>query len=271
MPVVICPRRGWGKFELRELLEYRELLYFLTWRDVKVRYKQAFLGVAWALIQPIMTMLVFSVIFGRLARLPSDGIPYPLFSFAALLPWQLFAGALQRSGTSLVGNSGLISKVYFPRLVIPVSAVMAGLVDFSISLLVLFALMTYYGVGITLTVLWLPLFVAFALIAAVAVGLWLSALNVRYRDVQQLIPFLIQIWMYASPIAYSVDLVPKGFWRIIYGLNPLAGVVQGFRWALLKANPPDELMLVSVVIVMVMLVSGLYFFKQMEKTFADVI
>jgi lipopolysaccharide transport system permease protein len=256
---------------LRELWEYRELLYFLAWRDVKIRYKQAALGVTWAVIQPLLTMVIFSVIFGQLAKLPSDGIPYPVFSYAALLPWQLFAGALQRAGTSLVGNSNLITKVYFPRLVIPISAVAAGLVDFGISFVVLLGLMAFYGNTPTWAILTLPLFVLLAALTALAVGLWLSALNVQYRDVQHMIPFLVQAWMYASPVAYSAGLIPGGPWRIIYGLNPLAGVIQGFRWALLGAAPPDELMAVSVIIVIVLLVSGLFYFRRMEKTFADVV
>ncbi len=208
------PSRGWISLRLRELWEYRELLYFLAWRDIKIRYKQAALGVAWAVIQPLLTMVIFSVIFGQLAKLPSDGIPYPVFSYAALLPWQLFAGALQRAGTSLVGNSNLITKVYFPRLVIPISAVAAGLVDFAISFVVLLGLMAFYGITPTWAILTLPLFVLLAALTALAVGLWLSALNVQYRDVQHMIPFLVQAWMYASPVAYSAGLIPTGPWRI---------------------------------------------------------
>ncbi len=268
---IIQPSRGWAALDLRALWEYRELLYFLTWRDVKVRYKQAALGVAWAVIQPLLTMVIFSVIFGQLARLPSDGIPYPVFSFAALLPWQLFSGALTRAGTSLVGNAHLLTKVYFPRLVIPISAVAAGLVDFAISFVVLLGLMLWYGITPTWAIVTLPLFILLALATALAVGLWLAALNVQYRDVQHMIPFLVQAWMYASPVAYSAGLIPTGPWRIIYGLNPLAGVIQGFRWALLGASPPDELMVVSVVMVAVLLVSGLFYFRRMEKTFADVV
>jgi len=265
------PSHGWLPLHLRELWEYRELLYFLTWRDIKVRYAQAALGASWAILQPLLTMVIFSVIFGNLAKLPSDGIPYPVFSYVALLPWQLFAGALQRAGTSLVGNSTLLTKVYFPRLIIPISAVAAGLVDFALAFIVLLGLMFFYQIQLTWTVLVLPFLILLALLTALAVGVWLSALNVKYRDVQQMIPFLIQAWMYASPVAYSVGLIPNGKWRIIYGLNPLAGVIQGFRWALLGAPPPDELLVVSVVMVVVLLVSGLYYFKRMEKTFADVV
>jgi lipopolysaccharide transport system permease protein len=270
-PSVYEPTHGWLSLRLGELWQYRELLYFLTWRDVKIRYKQTALGVAWAVLQPLITMVIFSVIFGQLAKLPSDGIPYPAFSYAALLPWGLFSGALQRAGTSLVANSSLITKVYFPRLVIPISAVAAGLVDFVISFVVLLGLMLYYKITPTWMILTIPLFVLLAILTALAVSLWLSALNVQYRDVQHMIPFLIQAWMYASPVAYSAGLIPTGPWRIIYGLNPMAGVIQGFRWALLRGNPPDELMAVSVVIVLLLLVSGLYYFRGMEKTFADVV
>ncbi len=265
------PTHGWLTLRLDDLWQYRELLYFLTWRDVKIRYKQTALGVAWAVLQPLITMVIFSVIFGQLAELPSDGIPYPVFSYAALLPWGLFSGALQRAGTSLVTNANLITKVYFPRLVIPVSAVAAGLVDFAISFVVLLGLMLYYGIMPTWTIVTIPLFVLLAVLTALAVSLWLSALNVQYRDVQYMIPFLIQAWMYASPVAYSAGLVPSGPWRIIYGLNPLAGVIQGFRWALVGGNPPDELMAISVVMVLLLLVSGLYYFRRMERTFADVV
>jgi lipopolysaccharide transport system permease protein len=263
--------RGRVSLKLRELWEYRELLYFLTLRDIQVRYRQAALGVAWAVIQPLMSMVIFSVIFGNLARLPSDGIPYPVFSFAALLPWQLFSNALSHAGTSLVGNANLLTKVYFPRLIIPLSAVTAGLVDFGISFIVLLGLMLSYGITPAWTMLWLPVLVVFALLTALAVGLWLSALNVQYRDVQHMIPFLVQAWMFASPVAYSSGLIPKGTWRIVYGLNPLAGVIQGFRWALVGGTPPDELMIASVGIVIVLLITGLMYFRRMEKTFADVV
>jgi lipopolysaccharide transport system permease protein len=265
------PTHGWLSLRLGELWHYRELLYFLPWRDIKIRYKQTALGVAWAVLQPLITMVIFSVIFGQLAKLPSDGIPYPVFSYAALLPWGLFSGALQRAGTSLVINSNLITKVYFPRLVIPISAVAAGLVDFVISFVVLLGLMLYYKITPTWMIFTIPLFVLLVVLTALAVSLWLSALNVQYRDVQYMIPFLIQAWMYASPVAYSAGLIPTGPWRIIYGLNPLAGVIQGFRWALLGGNPPDVLMVISVIIVLVMLVTGLYYFRRMEKTFADVV
>lgn len=263
--------QGWLSLGLGELWRYRELLYFMIWRDVKIRYKQTALGVAWAVLQPLITMVIFSVIFGNLAKLPSDGIPYPVFSYAALLPWGLFSGALQRAGTSLVTNANLITKVYFPRLVIPISAVAAGLVDFVISFIVLLGLMLYYKITLTWMIFTIPLFVLLAVLTALAVSLWLSALNVQYRDVQYMIPFLIQAWMYASPVAYSASLVPTGLWRIIYGLNPMAGVIQGFRWALLGGSPPDELLAISVIMVLLLLVSGLYYFRGMERTFADVV
>jgi lipopolysaccharide transport system permease protein len=257
--------------KLHELWQYRELLFFLTWRDVKVRYKQAVLGIAWAVIQPLMMMMIFSIIFGRLANLPSDDTPYPVFSYVGLLPWQLFSGALTRAGSSLVSNANLLTKVYFPRLIIPLSATAAGLVDFGISLLLLFGLMLYFKIALSWAIFWLPLLVLFALLTALAIGLWLSALNVQYRDVQHIIPFLVQAWLFASPVAYSTGLIPSGPWRIIYGLNPLTGVIQGFRWALLGASPPDELMGISIVMVTVLMVTGLFYFRRMEKTFADVV
>lgn len=267
----LAPSRGWAALKLSELWDYRDLLFFLTWRDVMVRYKQAALGVSWAVLQPLLTMIIFSVIFGRLAGLPSDGKPYPLFSFVALLPWQLFAGSLARAGVSLVGNANLVTKVYFPRLIMPLSAVAAGVVDFVIAFFVLLGMMWYYGVAPTWNIVWLPALVLLAVATAFAVGLWLSAVNVAYRDVGATIPFLVQAWMYASPVAYSSDLVPSGPWRIIYGLNPIAGVIQGFRWALLDTAPPDEMMAVSVLATVMLLVGGLYYFKRMERTFADVV
>lgn len=269
--VVIEPSKGWVSLKFRELWQYRELLYFLTWRDVQVRYRQTALGIAWAVLQPVLTMLIFSVVFGKLANLPSDGLPYPVFSFAALLPWQLFSGALTRAGGSLVSSSNLLTKVYFPRLIIPISAVFAGLVDFAIALAVLVVLLLYYGITPGVAILWIPVLVVFALASALAVGLWLSALNVKYRDVQHLIPFLVMAWMYASPVAYSANLIPSGKWRLLYALNPMTGVIQGFRWALAGGTPPSELMLVSVGVVIVLLVGGLFYFRRMESSFADVV
>ena len=269
--LVIRPSKGLISLKLRELWDYRELLYFLIWRDIKIRYKQTVLGAAWAILQPLLTMVVFTIFFGRLAKVPSDGIPYPVFSFAALLPWQLFARALTESGNSLVGNQGLITKVYFPRLVIPMSAVLAGLVDFAIAFVVLLGMMVYYGIFPNLNVLALPLFLLLAIATALAVGLWLSALNVIYRDVRHTIPFLVQFWLFLSPIAYPSSLVPEQ-WRTLYGLNPMAGVVEGFRWALLgREGGIGPEVLASALVVAVLLVGGLFYFQRMEKTFADVI
>ena len=229
---LIQPSRGWVSLKLRDVWEYRELLYFLAWRDIKVRYKQTVLGAAWAILQPDLTMVVFSVVFGRLLQAPSDGIPYPIFTFCALLPWQLFAHALTQSSNSLVSNERLITKVYFPRLVIPISAILAGLVDFGIAFVVLLGMMLYYGIVPTAAIVTLPLFLLLAVATALAVGLWLSALNVQYRDVRHTIPFLTQIWLFATPVAYASSLIPEP-WRAWYGLNPMVGVVEGFRWALL--------------------------------------
>lgn len=265
------PSKGWMSVNFKELWRYRELIFFLTWRDIKVRYKQAVLGITWAILQPFLTMVIFTVIFGTLLNTPSQDLPYPLFSLSALLPWQLFASALQRSSVSLVGNANLITKIYFPRLAIPLSSVFAALVDFSISFFVLLGVMFYYRFWPGWTILWLLPIVLLALLTALSVGLWLSALNVQYRDIQHMVPFIIQVWMYASPIVYPIETIPPGFWRWIYGLNPMVGVIQGFRWALLGGNPPDLTMLISVGVVLLLLVSGLYYFRRMEKTFADIV
>lgn len=269
--LMIRPSTGWAPIELRELWEYRELIYFLTWRDIKVRYKQTVLGAAWAIIQPFFMMIVFSFFFGRLAHVPSDNIPYPIFTYCALLPWQLFAHSLSESSNSLVANAQLIKKVYFPRLAAPVSAVLAGLVDFAIAFVVLLGMMAYYGIAPTWAVATLPLFILLAVLTALGVGLWLSALNVQYRDVRHTLAFLTQLWLFATPVAYSSSLVPER-WRVFYGLNPMAGVVEGFRWALLgRTEPPGALLTVSVGIVILILISGLYYFRRMEDSFADVI
>ena len=269
--LVIRPSHGWLKLNLRDLWDYRELLYFLVWRDVKVRYKQTALGALWAILQPTMTMVVFSIFFGRLAKIPSDGVPYPVFAFTALLPWQLFAYALSESSNSLVGSQNLITKVYFPRLVIPIAGVLAGLVDFAIAFLVLLTLMWYYGIAPTAAIALLPLFVLLAIVTALSVGLWLAALNVKYRDVRYTLPFLTQLWMFATPVAYPSSLVPER-WRALLGLNPMAGVVEGFRWALLgKAHQPGPLLIVSICAVIVLLIGGLMYFRKTEATFADVI
>jgi lipopolysaccharide transport system permease protein len=268
---VVTPSRGWISLQLGSLWEYRELLYFLVWRDVKVRYKQTVLGVMWAVLQPFMTMVVFSIFFGRLGQMPSDGLPYPIFTYTALLPWQLFVGSLASSGNSLVVNQGLVTKVYFPRLVIPLSAVFVGLVDFSVSFVILLGLMMYYGIAPTVAVVFVPLFVLLALAAALAVGVWLAALNVQYRDVQYTIPFLTQFWLFLTPIAYPSSLVPER-WRVLYSVNPMVGVVDGFRWALLgQTTPPDASIGVSLLVTSILLLGGLVYFRRMERSFADVV
>ncbi len=269
--VFIKPSTGLASLELREFWEYRELLYFLTWRDIKVRYKQTVLGAAWAVIQPFFMMVVFSLFFGRLARVPSDGIPYPIFTYCALLPWQLFAHALSESSNSLIANERLITKVYFPRLVVPVSAVLGGLVDFAIAFVILLLMMVYYGIRPTWAIVTLPGFLLLAILTALGVGLWLSALNVKYRDVRYTINFLTQFWLFATPVAYSASVVPAQ-WRVFYGLNPMAGVVEGFRWAMLgKSEGPGVMVLASVAAVALILVGGLFYFRRMEAEFADVV
>ena len=267
----IQPPKGWASPGLKELWDYRELLYFLTWRDIKVRYKQTVLGAAWAIIQPFFMMVVFSLFFGYLAKVPSDGIPYPIFAYCALLPWQLFAHALTESSNSLVANERLITKVYFPRLVVPISAVLGGLLDFAIAFVILLLMMAYYGVRPTWAIVTLPALLLLAMLTALGVGLWLSALNVKYRDVRYTITFLIQFWLFATPVAYSASIVPAR-WRALYGLNPMAGVVEGFRWALLgKSTGPGALLAVSVAVVILILIGGLYYFRRMEAEFADVV
>jgi len=268
---MIEPPSAWTAIGFRELWEYRELLYFLTWRDIKVRYKQTALGAAWAIIQPVFMMVVFSLFFGRLGKMPSDGIPYPVFTFCALLPWQLFAHALSESSNSLVGNQNLITKVYFPRLVVPISAVLAGLVDFAIAFVLLLGMMLYFGIVPGWQIITLPAFILLAIMTALGVGLWLSALNVQYRDVRYTINFLIQFWLFATPVAYPSSIIPAQ-WRALYGLNPMAGVVEGFRWALLgKSDPPGALLWVSCAVVVMLLIGGLYYFRRMEQQFADIV
>ena len=271
VPIRIEPSRGFVSLKLSELLAYRELMYFLIWRDVKVRYKQTALGFAWAIIQPLMTMIVFSVFFGKLGKLSSDGVPYPIFSFAALVPWTLFSNGLTQATNSLVGNSNLIKKVYFPRLIIPIATVLAGVIDFLIAFAMLLVLMVFYGIAPTTNALMLPVFLVLTLTTSLGVSLWLSALNVEYRDVKYVIPFLSQIWLFATPIAYSSTLLEEP-WRTIYGLNPMVGVVEGFRWALLGTNTqPGFMVLASGLASLLLLVSGAYYFRRMEKTFADVV
>lgn len=267
----IEPSHGWIALKLGELWEYRELLYFLVWRDVKVRYKQTALGATWAIIQPVMTMVVFSLFFGKLGKMASDGVPYPIFSFAALVPWTFFANGLTHASTSLVGSANLIKKVYFPRLTIPIATALAGVVDFLLAFGVLLIMMLAYGISPTINVLWLPLLLLLALVTSLAVSLWLSALNVEYRDVRYVVPFLTQFWLFATPIAYSSSLLQEP-WRTVYGLNPMVGVVEGFRWALLGTNTKPGLMIaVSTLAAIVLLISGAYYFRRMEKTFADIV
>jgi homopolymeric O-antigen transport system permease protein len=269
--LVIRPPSRWIPLELSELWEYRELLYFLVWRDIKVRYKQTALGAAWAVMQPLFMMLVFSLFFGRLAKLPSDGIPYPVFTFCALIPWQLFANALTESSNSLIGNQNLITKVYFARLVIPIAAVLSGLVDFLIAFVLLLGMMLFYGILPGWSILALPAFILLAVLTALAVGLWLSALNVQFRDVRYTMNFLVQFWLFATPVAYPSSIVPEQ-WRALYGINPMVGVVEGFRWALLgKSQPPGAMVFASIAVVLVLLLGGLYYFRRMEQEFADII
>lgn len=267
----IEPSTRWPSLGLNEVWDYRELLYFLTWKDIKVRYKQTVLGAVWAIIQPLFMMVVFSLFFGRLAGVPSDGVPYPVFTFCALLPWQLFAHSLTESSNSLVGNRNLITKVYFPRLVVPISAVLGGTVDFAISFVILLVLMFFYGIVPTWQIVAVPGLVLLAVITALAVGLWLAALNVKYRDVRYTITFLVQFWLFATPVAYPSSIVPAK-WRVLYGLNPMVGVVDGFRWALLgKPESPGLPLLVSLIVVFLLLVGGLYYFRRLEQEFADIV
>lgn len=269
--VHIEPSQGWVSLKFRELWEYRELLYFLIWRDIKVRYRQTVLGAAWAIIQPFFTMVVFSLFFGRLAQIPSDGIPYPIFSYVALVPWTFFAQGLSQGSSSLVGSSNLIKKIYFPRLVVPLASVLAGIVDFVLAFSVLLVMMLYYGVVPTLNILWLPFFLLLALVSALGTSLWLSTMNVQFRDVRYTVPFLTQFWLFITPIAYPSSLLSEP-WRTLYGINPMAGVVEGFRWALLGTNTaPGLIIIVSSIVALALLVSGAFYFRRMEKTFADVV
>ena len=267
--LVIRPSRGWVSLNLGDLWRYRELVFFLTWRDISVRYKQTVLGAAWAILQPFFTMVVFSVFFGMLAKVPSDGLPYPVWNFCALIPWQLFAYSLAESGNSLVANQNLITKVYFPRVVIPIAATLGGLLDFAIAFVVLIVMMLFYHLTPTSAIWTLPFFILLAIITSLGAGLWLSALNVEYRDVRYTIGFLIQFWMFLTPIAYPSSIVPAQF-RLLYGLNPMAGVVEGFRWALLgNGQAPGLMTAVSAVIAIALFFSGLAYFRRMERSFAD--
>jgi lipopolysaccharide transport system permease protein len=268
---------GWAFLNLGELWRYRELIYFFIWRDIKVRYKQTMLGAAWAIIQPFFTMVVFTIFFGRLAKVPSDNVPYPIFAYTALLPWGMFTKALSDAGRSMISNRAMITKIYFPRLVIPLSSVLSGVVDFAIAFVVLLGMMVYYNtapgseyqISITSAVWLLPLFILLALVTALGVGLWLSALNVIYRDINYIIPFLTQFWLFITPIAYPSSLIPER-WRLIYALNPMTGVVEGFRWALLGTDTaPGPMLAVSTTIAIIVLITGLFYFRRMERTFAD--
>jgi lipopolysaccharide transport system permease protein len=270
--VYIKPSKGLAALNLRDLWIYRELVFFMVWRDVKVKYKQTLLGMAWAVIQPIMTMLVFTFLFDRVAKLPTDGIPYPVFSFTALLPWGLFIVALNQGSRSLVAHNNMVTKIYFPRLILPMSSVFAGLVDFAIAFVILIVLMIYFQVTPAYHLLWtLPLFLLLAIVTALGVALWLSAINVKYRDVNHALPFLTQFWLFVTPVAYSASVISEK-WQLLYSINPMAGVVNGFRWALLgTGNGPDAALWVSVAISILIFISGLFYFRSMEKTFADTI
>jgi lipopolysaccharide transport system permease protein len=272
IPVIrIEPTKGWVALQLKELWAYRELLYFLIWRDVKVRYKQTALGAAWAIIQPVFTMIVFSLFFGRLAKIPSDGIPYPIFAYAALVPWTFFSNGLSQASNSLVGSSNLLKKVYFPRLSVPISSVLSGLIDFGIAFVVLLGMMLYYGIHPTLNVIWLPFLLLLTVITSLGVSLWLSALNVHFRDVRHMLPFLTQFWLFATPIAYPSTLLSEP-WRTLYSINPMVGVVEGFRWALLGVETaPGPMLIVSSLASLALLVGGVFYFRRLEKTFADVV
>ncbi len=275
--IVIRPTQGWTSLRLGDVWEFRQLLYFLVWRDVKVRYKQTALGAAWAVLQPLLTMVIFTIFFGGLARVGSDGLPYPLFSYTGILPWTFFAFGLTQSSNSLVGSSNLIKKVYFPRLIIPLASVLTGLVDFAVAFVVLIGLMAWYRVPPTIMVIWLPLLLLLALLAALGFGLWLAALNVEYRDVRYVVPFFVQLWLFVTPVIYptsklTAKLAEHGLPPWLCGLNPMAGVVEGFRWALLgTGSRPGSILVASAAVTLLVLVSGAFFFRRMEKTFADVV
>jgi lipopolysaccharide transport system permease protein len=269
--VRIAPSQGWASLKLADLWEYRELLYFFVWRDVKVRYKQTALGVAWAVLQPFFTMVIFSLFFGQLAKMPSDGVPYPIFSYTALLPWMFFANGLSQASNSLVANSNLINKVYFPRLTIPIASVLAGLVDFIPAFLMLLGMMLYFAIYPSANMIWVPAFLLLALVTSLGVGIGLSALNVHYRDVRHTVPFVIQCWLFATPIAYPSSLLPEP-WRTVYAINPMVGVVEGFRWALLDTEiTPGPMVAVSSLAALALLVAAALYFRRMERSFADII
>lgn len=265
------PSKGWDWPKLGELWEYRELLFFFAWRDIKVRYRQTVMGASWAIIQPVFTMVIFSLFFGRLGNIPSDGLPYPVFSFAALVPWTFFANAITQASNSLVLSGNMLKKIYFPRLALPIATVLAGVVDFVLAFIVLLCIMLFYGLVPTANIIWLPFFALLALITSIGVSLWLAAMNVQFRDVRYTIPFLTQAWLFVTPIAYPSSLLPEP-WRTVYGLNPMAGVVEGFRWALLGTDTaPGLMMIVSSMVALILLVSGAFYFRRMEQNFADVV
>jgi lipopolysaccharide transport system permease protein len=264
------PTKGWTALNLRDVWRYRELVYFLTWRDIKVRYKQTLLGAGWAILNPLVNMIVLSIIFGNFANLPTEGVPRPIFTFTGLLPLGLFTKALSDAGRSMLSNRSMITKIYFPRLIIPLSSVLGGVVDFSIQFVILLGMMFFYHFTPTAAVWTLPLFVLLALVTALGCGLWFSALNVLYRDVSYILPFLTQLWMWITPVGYSANVVPEQ-WKLIYSLNPMVGVVEGFRWALLGTEPPDLTIAISTTISIVVLITGMYYFRRMERTFADMI
>jgi lipopolysaccharide transport system permease protein len=267
----IEPTRGWTLLKLRDLWEYRELLLIFVWRDLKVRYRQTVVGVLWAIIQPVLTMVIFSIFFGRLAKIPSDEIPYPIFSFAALVPWTFFANTINQASNSLVNSADMIKKIYFPRLTIPIASMLAGIIDFFLAFIVLLGMMLYYGFVPTINILWFPVFILLAMMTSLGVSLWLSALNVQFRDVRYMIPFITQAWLFATPVAYPSSMLSEP-WRTLYGINPMVGVVEGFRWALLGTDTaPGPMMIVSFAVASLILISGVYYFRRMEKNFADII
>jgi lipopolysaccharide transport system permease protein len=269
-PLIIRPPKRWTSSNLREIWNYRELLFTFIWRDVKIRYKQTALGFLWVIIQPLFMMVIFTIFFGGLAKIPSEDIPYPLFVFSAILPWTLFAEGITRSTMSMVNNAAIMTKVYFPRLIMPLSGVISPLVDFLVALSILAIMMAYYGFVPTLNIIFLPLFVIFALLTALGVGLWFSALNVRYRDFQYTIPFVIQLWLFASPVVYPSTLLPDSL-RFLYGLNPMVGVIEGFRWALLDTSLPSGMTFLSMSVTVILVITGMLYFRRMEQYYADIV
>jgi len=263
---------GWASLNLKELWEFRELLYFFTWRDIKVRYKQTVLGASWAILQPLFAMVVFTIVFGKLAKMPSDGMPYPIFSYTALVPWMFFSNGISKASASLVGGSNLLKKIYFPRMALPISATLGGLVDFILAFSVLLLMMAYYGISPTANVIWLPFLLVLILVTSLGVSLWLAAMNVQFRDVKYVVPFFIQAWMFITPVVYPASLIKSDFWQAVYALNPMVGVIEGFRWALLGTDTaPGWLILISTTVAIALLVGGAFYFRRMERTFADVV